>query len=132
MGFRTGSFCKVWEVSSISDTMTKARVSISRKDRNTDQYVQDFGGFIVFVGTQAAQKGLRLQPGDTIKLGDVDVSNRYDKVKRVEYTDFKVFSFEGPDELGDGHGRQQDPMQTSPDLEFMKIEEGFDGETVPF
>ena len=31
MGFRTGAFAKVWEVTPMSDTSTKLRMSISRK-----------------------------------------------------------------------------------------------------
>lgn len=35
-----------------------------------------------------------LKEGDTIKLGDVDVSTKYDKEKNVAYTNYKMFSFE--------------------------------------
>lgn len=31
MGFRTGAYAKVWEVSPMSDTSTKIRISVSRK-----------------------------------------------------------------------------------------------------
>lgn len=31
MGFRTGAYAKVWEVTPMSDTSTKVRMSISRK-----------------------------------------------------------------------------------------------------
>ena len=83
MGFRKDAFATVWEVSRISDTMTKGRISISRKDKNTGEYVQDFGGFVAFCGTACARKALNLKEKDRIKLGDVDVSNRYDKEKKV-------------------------------------------------
>jgi len=48
MGFRQGAYATVWEVESITDTMTKARISVSRKNKDTDQYEQDFGGFVIF------------------------------------------------------------------------------------
>lgn len=38
MGFRSGAYAKVWDVSPVSDTATKLRVSISRKDKNTGEY----------------------------------------------------------------------------------------------
>ena len=38
MGFRTGAFAKVWEVTPMSDTSTKLRMSISRKNKKTDEY----------------------------------------------------------------------------------------------
>ena len=99
MGFRQGSYCKIWTIELISDTMTKCRISISRKDRNTGEYVQDFGGYVTFIGSSAAQKAARLSEGDRIRLGDVDVSNVYNKEKGVTYTNFKVFSFETQEEI---------------------------------
>lgn len=104
MGFRTGAWCKIWEVQPVSNTLTKLRISISRKKRGTDEYVQDFGGYVAYMGTAAADKASRLSVGDTIKLGDVDVSNTYNKEKKATYTDFKVFSFE----VGDGSGDNTD------------------------
>lgn len=94
MGFRTGAFAKVWEVTPVSDTSTKLRISISRKNKKTEEYEQDFGGFVHAIGTAAAKKAACLKSGDTIKLGDVDVSNRYDSEKKREYTNCKIFSFE--------------------------------------
>ena len=107
MGFRTGAFATVWTVERVSDTFTKGRISISRKDRNTGEYVQDFGGFVSFLGTACAQKALRLKEKDRIKLGDVDVSNRYDREKGVTYTNFNIFSYEMADEAGNTQPQAQ-------------------------
>lgn len=38
MGFRNGAFAKVWEVTPVSDTSTKLRISISRKNKQTNEY----------------------------------------------------------------------------------------------
>ena len=57
MGFRTGAFAKVWEVTPMSDTSTKLRMSISRKNKKTDEYEQDFSGFVLAIGTAAAAVG---------------------------------------------------------------------------
>lgn len=116
MGFRSGAFCSVWEINSLSNTQTKARVSISYKNKKTDAYEQDFGGFIVFVGTACAKKALSLKKGDRIKLGDVDVSNRYDQKSGREYTNFKVFSFDTMDEsnrVGSSAQRTSDRTQNT-------------------
>ena len=99
MGFRKDSFATVWETKTVSPTLTRARISITRKDKQTGEYVQDFGGYVAFVGTACATKAARLEEKSRIKLGDVDVSNRYDKQKNTTYTDFKVFGFE----LADGN-----------------------------
>lgn len=94
MGFRTGAYAKVWEVTPMSDTSTKVRLSVSRKNKQTNEYEQDFSGFVLAIGTAAAKKASCLKQGDRIKLGDVDVTTKYDKDKKVTYTNYKMFSFE--------------------------------------
>ena len=39
MGFRKGSYARVWEVQPVSDTNTKIRITISRKDKLTGEYI---------------------------------------------------------------------------------------------
>ena len=121
MGFRTGSYCTVWEVESKSPTMTKARVSISRKNRNTGMYDTDFTGFVDFVGTASARKALDLKERDRIKLGDVDVTNRYDKDTRREFVNYKIFSFDLADDSPrdvETPRRAVDDGEVSSDLPF--------------
>ena len=109
MGFRTGAFAKVWEVKPFSDTSVKLRLSVSRKNKQTGEYEQDFSGFVNAVGTAAAKKAATLKEGDRIKIGDVDVTTKYDAEKKVTYTNFKMFSFE----LDDG-GSSPKPSNTEP------------------
>lgn len=94
MGFRVNSYAKVWEVKPVTDNKTKIRISISRKDKQSGEYIQDFSGFVDCIGTNTAAKALRLKEGDRIKLGDVDVTTRYDKEKNVTYTNYAMFNFE--------------------------------------
>ncbi len=112
MGFRNGAYAKIWDVSGVSDTNTKLRISISRKDNRSGEYVNDFSGFVNAIGTAAAAKALRLKKGDRIKLGDVDVSNKYDKEKQVTYTNCKIFSFELCDGQGESRADPDDPQPT--------------------
>lgn len=94
MGFRSGSFAKVWTVEPKTDTNTTARISISRKNKQTGEYEQDFSGFVSFVGTATAKKAACLKEGDRIKLGDVDVTTTYNGDKKIIYTNYKCFSFD--------------------------------------
>lgn len=94
MGFRSGAWAKVWEVTPVSDACTKIRISVSQKNKQTGEYEQDFSGFVMCAGTAVAKKACALNKGDTIKLGDCDVSTKYDKQREVTYTNFKLFSFE--------------------------------------
>ena len=112
MGFRKDAYATVWEVSRVSDSMTKGRISVSRKDRQTGQYETDFSGFVSFIGTAAASKALDLHERDRIKLGDVDVSTRYDKENGKEYINYKVFSFE-KDDGSNSSAQQSAPAEPS-------------------
>ena len=95
MGFRNNAFATVWSVEPGKGNFTKVRLSVRRKNKD-GQYEQDFAGFCTFIG-QAHAKAARLKEKDRIKLGDVDVSNSYDKEKQKEYVNFKVFDFEMAD-----------------------------------
>lgn len=101
MGFRNGSYATVWSVESISDTNTKVRISISRKNKQTDEYEQEFSGYVNFYGTAIAKKAACLKEKDRIKLGDVDVTTKYNAEKKVTYTNYKCFSFEVVDDSPD-------------------------------
>lgn len=122
MGFRTGAYAKVWEISPFGDTSTKVRLSISHKNKQTGKYETEFSGFAMFYG--AAAKVSKLGEGSRIKLGDCDVTTRFDKEKNKSYTNFKVFSFE---EVEDGSGGV---TETSVDDGEVDVDVG--GKDLPF
>ena len=112
MAFRSGAYCTVFSVEKRNENVTRVRIATSRKNKMTDQYEQDFGGFVDFVGKDAAKKALQLKKMDRIKLGDVSVTNKYDKEKGVTYTNFSCFSFDMPDSAGSkpSGGSANNPM----------------------
>lgn len=127
MGFRSGAYCTVWEVNPISDVNTKARISISRKSRQTGEYETDFSGFVYFIGTAAAKKAACLKEKDRIKLGDVDLSNKYDSEKKVTYYNPKIFSFETQEEYEGTVQQSEEPSPKKP------VDDGeVDEERLPF
>ena len=97
MGFRNGSYATVWAVEPKSDTNTSVRLSVSRKNKQTEQYETEFSGFVSFFGTATAKRAACLKEGSRIKLGDVDVTNKYDKDSKNMTTYYKCFSFETSD-----------------------------------
>lgn len=123
MGFRQGAYAKVWEVKPKGATQTTLRISTSRKNRQTEQYEQDFSGFVDCFGSAAATQAMGLNKGDTIKLGDCDVTTRYDAEKRITYTNFKLFSFEKQQRDNDHSGAVSDSAAYEGDP---------DGADVPF
>lgn len=119
MGFRTGAYAKVWEVTPMSDTSTKVRLSVSRKNKQTGEYEQDFSGFVLCIGTAAAGNALKLKEGSRIKLGDCDVSTKYDAEKKITYTNFKLFSFED----ADSEGAQTDNTALQPTVDEGELDD---------
>ena len=119
MGFRTGAYAKVWEVTPMSDTSAKVRLSISRKNKQTGEDEQDFSGFVLCVGTAAAGNALKLKEGSRIKLGDCDVSTKYDSEKKITYTNFKLFSFE----YADSEGAQTDNTAPQPIVDEGELDD---------
>lgn len=126
MGFRKDAYATIWEVKRITDTFVKARVSVSRKNRETGKYEPEFEDFIAFSGTVAANKAMALREKDRIKIGDCDVKNKYDPEKKVKYYNFLVYSFE----LANG---TQNPAQQEPASPQTDVDDGeVDDSKLPF
>lgn len=125
MGFRKDSYATVWEITPRSETMVSGRISINRKDRQTDQYIQDWGGYVAFIGTACAAKAAKLKTKDRIKLGDVDVTNKYDAEKKITYTNFNIYSFE----MADGAGNQRSSQPAAPQ---PSVDDGELSDDLPF
>lgn len=124
MGFRTGAYAKVWKVEPFSDTSVKLRISVSRKNKQSGEYEQDFSGFATAVGTAAAKKAACLKEGDRIKLGDVDVTTKYDADKKVTYTNYKIFSFEvdsGDNAAAPARAAEPQPAVDSGELDDSRL-----------
>ena len=96
------------------------RLSISRKNKDTGEYEDEFSGFCMFIGAAKA-KAEKLKERDRIKLGDVDVTRRYDKEKQREYYTFKVFDFEMADDSNRG-GQSAPARAESNPTEFTPVE----------
>ena len=97
MGFRVGNYMSCWSVEpSQSGTTTRVRLSSSRKNKQTGEYELDFSGFCTFIG-KAHEMAQNLKEKDRIKILECDVGTTYNKEKKVEYVNYKVFSFEMAD-----------------------------------
>jgi len=94
MGLRKDAYATIWEINPMSQSMTKVRLSTSRKDKQTGNWETDFSGFVAFVGAKNAELAAHLNAKDRVKLGDIDVTTKYDKDKKVTYTNFACFGFE--------------------------------------
>lgn len=121
MGFRSGNWASVWSVEEGRGNTMKVRLSTSRKNKETDEYEQDFSGFCTFIGTAKA-KAEKLKAKDRIKLGDVDVTTWYNKEKGVEYVTYKVFDFE----TSNGSGGSDAPAKSTKSTKNAKKSSGLE------
>lgn len=95
MGFQSDARATIWGTpESISPRLTKLKLSIGHKDKNTQEYKISFSGYVDFCGSAIASKALSLKERDRITLKRVDVTNKYDKEKKITYTNFWCYDFE--------------------------------------
>ena len=113
MGFRKDSWATVWSVEPGKGNFTKVRLSVSRKNKETGMYEQDFSGFCMFIGTAHAMAS-RLKERDRIQLGDIDVTTTFSKEHNKEFVDYKVFSFKMQDDTADPVGMPSAPIASNP------------------
>jgi len=125
MGFRKDTWATCWGVEPKSDTLTVVRLSTSRKDRATSEYVQDFSGYVSFIGTAAAKKAANLKERDRIKLGDIEVTTNYVKERNKTYTNFKCFSFSLK-------GEEETPAQQPVTEPQVSVDDGEVDDRLPF
>ena len=125
MGFRNNSYATIWGVEP-RGTWTKVRLNTSRKNKDTGEYEQDFSGFVSFVGNANA-KAQQLKERDRIRLGDVDVTTRYDKEKNREYVNYTCFSFE----MADAPNNNRSNVNTN-NVDSNPEEGDTDDDTLPF
>lgn len=114
MGFRVDAYAKVWEVND-KGNYSEARISISKKNKLTNEYETDFQSRVRLVG-QA--HNCRVRANDRIKIKACDVSTRYNKETKVTYTNFVIFELETDDEQPKAISMEDLPTVTDSDLPF--------------
>ena len=91
--FSAGSYAKIWEIKEGKGNYTDIRISTSKKDKETGDYKQDFGGYVRMVG-QAHKAMDNLKESDSFKIIRCGVENHYNKEKKTTYNNFVIFEVE--------------------------------------
>jgi hypothetical protein len=126
MGFRTGAYAKVWKTED-KGNYSVVELSTSKKNKQTGKYETDFNGkFVRFIGP-AHTDIKKYGDGIKIKLGDVEVTNSYNKETKIGYTNFLVFSFEAEE----SNTNTNTGSLPTGNEDFMKIED-IDLSELPF
>ena len=104
MGFKNGAYATVWSVEKRGN-MDVARLSISKKDKNTGDYNTEFSGFVALctndnVKIQRLKREIQQNNKARIKLGDTNVTQKSVKGDNDEwkvYTNFYTYDFDFAD-----------------------------------
>ena len=95
MGFCNNTFAKIKEVAEKHDNYTVCKITITRKNRTTNEYELQFSALCRFVGN--AHKSVPLAD-QRIKITSCDVTNCYkDKDGNLQFTkspQYVIFSYE--------------------------------------
>lgn len=143
MGFSTGRYATIWSFKNEGRYST-CRLSISRKNKETNAYETDFtDGFVRLVG-QAHEKiqtaHIDEKRGYRIKISSCDVTNIYTSPDgKVSYTPhYTIFGFEEADYSSfqnqgnnTGHANANSAKSSGSDNGFMDIPDG-EGDELPF
>ena len=92
MGFRNGAYARIWSVEKGQGNYYVADMSTSRKGQD-GEYQKDWSNKFVRLIGGAAEKASSLNVPCTVRIGDCDVTNYYDKAKETMYTNYAIFSF---------------------------------------
>ena len=97
--FCNGAYAKLWEIKRIEEKYSDVRISTSSK-QDDGKYKEDFGGFVRMVGK--AHKAMEfINEKDSFKIVKCGVENRYDKEKKVTYTNYIIFDAEPVEKKAD-------------------------------
>lgn len=93
MGFRNGAYATIWKVKDGKGNYKEVQLSVSRKNKNTGEYQTEFNAWVRFVG-MANERAEQLEEKSRIKIEACDVTNSYDREKKITYTNYTIFDFE--------------------------------------
>lgn len=109
--FSVNSQAKIWKTYD-KGNYTECDISTSVMRKDTQSYEKDFSARVRFVAKAHNQRPMA---GQKIKIINCGVTNNYDKVKKILYTNYVVFDYELI-------GEQKEP---APSLENLQpVDEG--------
>lgn len=127
-----GSTCTFWKVQRVAENgkTCDVQISVSKKNKQTDQYETDFSGFVKFCGEALVKFAQSLQEKDKIDIDSFELTNKYDKEKKVTYTNVSVFAAK-KHEWNDSNGSGGNKTATGNE-DFMKVDDNLIDEDLPF
>lgn len=91
MAFKNGAYAKIQEILENKENYKDVRITTSKKNRTTGKYEYDFSSRVRLLGES---NKINIEQGDVIKVIDCEISNKYDKEKKITYWNPVIWSFE--------------------------------------
>lgn len=136
MGFSVGKYARIWSCED-KGNYSLCRLSVSRRNKDTGTYVQEFSdGFVRLVGNaHTAMKNITIpENGYSIKISSCDVTNVYiDQNGKANYTPhYTIFGFEDANVNNNNKNNNgnNNSVKSGAD-DFMTVPDGIEDE-LPF
>lgn len=132
MGFRTGAYAKIWAVKPSSTGKSMVAEMSTSKKKQDGSYETDWSSKFVTLAGQAAKEVENIEirsSGKLVRIGDCDVTCKWDAEKKIMYTNYVIFSFQKDE--GDSKSKPSTSTKKA-DTDFMKIPDNADDEGLPF
>ena len=127
-----GTLCTFWKVQRVADNgkTCDVQISVSKKNKQSGEYETDFSGFVKFCGENLVKFAQSLQEKDKIDIDSFELTNKYDKEKKVTYYNVSVFAAKKHEYDGNNSGGNNNSASNGDG--FMNIPDGVEDEGLPF
>ena len=102
MGFKNNAYAKVWKVNMQEGRNPSAQITITRKNKQTGEYITEFSGFVDCL-FDAKDKITGVAEGARIKILSCDINNTYNKDTKETRWYPKLMDFEVVDTASAGN-----------------------------
>lgn len=137
MGLRGGkdlsysTLATFWKVQRVADNgkTCDVQISISKKNKQSGEYETDFSGFVKFCGENLVKFAQSLQEKDKIDIESFELTNKYDKEKKVTYYNVSVFAAKKHEFDNNGMNKTE---KVGGKEDFMQIPDDVNDSYLPF
>ena len=140
MGFRQGAFIKIWDLENKGNYhVAEMSTSKKMKDRSGNEitengkvkYETDWSNkFVRLVGT-AHNQAKTLDISKNVKIESCEVTNKWDKEKKIMYTNYVIFAFSEEDNKQNKNANKNTNSKPAQE-DFRPIDKSIEDDDLPF
>ena len=127
--FSNNAYVKIWKIEKGNGNYFTAQMSTSTKNMG-GEYEKDWSDGRVRLVGNAAKQAEKISAGDTRQIASCGVTNRYDKDKKITYTNYTIFSF--VDDNTQNSKQQGKTTTQKKSNDFINVPDSSTDEELPF